>query len=192
MIFVPPCGSPTFYSSFRRWYGKRKSIHLLGSTCVALSFPFIFLPCLWKSLNEESQMIYYSCFVVLFQFGWAATQISHLALITDLTNSETLRTTLTSVRYGFTVISSILVYFTTWMFLGLEEGSQNVDQVDAGKFRNIMLVGIGVGMAASSGFHLSVNESSDHRTVEQITLSAIEESKATVPKLSVIFWLKNP
>ena len=98
-------------------------------------------------------MIYYSCFVVLFQFGWAATQISHLTLITDLTSipyiylifeqafimfcsdSETVRTTLTSVRYGFTVISSILVYFTTWMFLGLEEGSQNVDQEDAGKFR---------------------------------------------------------
>ena len=104
-------------------------------------------------------------------------------------DSETLRTTLTSVRYGFTVISSILVYFTTWMFLGLEEGSQNVDQEDAGKFRflittvspmkfyefrNIMLVGIGVGITASFGFHLSVKESSDHQTVEQINLSSIE------------------
>ena len=32
-------------------------------------------------------MIYYSCFVVLFQFGWAGTQISHLALIPDLTSN---------------------------------------------------------------------------------------------------------
>ena len=29
-------------------------------------------------------MLYYSCFIVLFQFGWACVQISHLALVTQL------------------------------------------------------------------------------------------------------------
>ena len=96
-------------------------------------------------------MIYYSCFVVVFQFGWAATQISHLALITDLssnkkqylnkfkksfnTGCENKRTTLTSVRYGFTVISSILVYLTNWVFFGLGDGSQSIGHGDADKFR---------------------------------------------------------
>ena len=37
-----------------------------------------------------------------------------------------------------------------------------------------MLVGISVGITASFGFHLSVKESSDHQTVEQINLSSIE------------------
>jgi hypothetical protein len=56
--------------------------------CVALSFPFIFLPCLPCSPATPSalRLIYTLFFVVVFQFGWAATQISHLALITDLTS----------------------------------------------------------------------------------------------------------
>ena len=37
-----------------------------------------------------------------------------------------------------------------------------------------MLVGIGVGITASFGFHLSVKESSDHQNVEQIRLSSNE------------------
>ena len=40
--------------------------------------------------------------------------------------------------------------------------------------RNIMLVGIGVGITASFGFHISVKESSDHHNVEQFKLSSIE------------------
>jgi len=69
-------------------YGRRKSWHLLGSICVAVSFPFIFLPCLPCSPDTSStaRLVYYLFFVVVFQFGWAATQISHLALITDLTS----------------------------------------------------------------------------------------------------------
>ena len=138
-------------------------------------------------------MIYYSCFVVVFQFGWAATQISHLALITDLTSimlnmilirldwsfildCENVRTTLTSVRYGFTVISSILVYLTTWVFFGLEDGNQSIGHEDGDKFRcesmlvtyaiiysfrNIMIVGMCIGILTTVGFHIIVKEPSE-------------------------------
>lgn len=34
--------------------------------------------------DQYAQMIYYSGFVIIFQFGWAAIQISHLALIPEL------------------------------------------------------------------------------------------------------------
>ena len=40
--------------------------------------------------------------------------------------------------------------------------------------RNIMLVGISVGIAASFGFHVSVKEPSPDKTVEQYKLSTSE------------------
>ena len=38
------------------------------------------------SMCADQQMLYYPVFIVIFQFGWAAVQISHLSLITDLTS----------------------------------------------------------------------------------------------------------
>ena len=54
-------------------------------------------------------MIYYSTFIVVFQFGWASTQISHLAAIPDLSECQNERTGLTAIRFAMTVISTILV-----------------------------------------------------------------------------------
>ena len=54
-------------------------------------------------------MAYYATFVVIFQFGWASTQISHLAAIPDLSICQNERTGLTAIRFGMTVISTILV-----------------------------------------------------------------------------------
>ena len=52
-----------------------------------------------------------------------------------LPGSENMRTVLTSVRYGFTVISNLLVYLTTWIFFGVENGGQQVGHEDDEKFR---------------------------------------------------------
>ena len=69
-----------------RWYGKRKLWHLIGCVCVMLSFPFIFNLCINcdVSTTETSKILYYSAFVIIFQFGWAATENSHLALIPEI------------------------------------------------------------------------------------------------------------
>ena len=48
--------------------------------------------------------------MIIFQFGWASTQISHLATIPDLAKNQTDRTTLTAFRYIMTNLSTILVY----------------------------------------------------------------------------------
>ena len=80
-------------------YGKRKSWHLIGTACVLFSFPFIFLPCVnCDDSSQHAQMVYYSAFIIIFQFGWAAVQISHLAMIPDLTSCENEYTLLTSIR----------------------------------------------------------------------------------------------
>ena len=53
-----------------------------------------------------------------------------------MSDDEDTRTLLTSVRYGFTVISNLLVYITTWIFFGFTgDTSQQVSHGDAEKFR---------------------------------------------------------
>ena len=80
-------------------YGKRKTWHLIGTICVLLSFAFIFSPCVYCSnASEHIQMVYYSMFIIIFQFGWAAVQISHLAMIPDITSCKNENTGLTSIR----------------------------------------------------------------------------------------------
>jgi hypothetical protein len=70
-----------------------------GTVCVLGSFPFIFSPCLYcEGSHQLAQLVYYSAFVIIFQFGWAAVQISHLSMIPDLTPSEHERTELTAIR----------------------------------------------------------------------------------------------
>lgn len=71
-----------------------------GSLCVLGAFPFIFTPCVDCEHSPKSdQMFYFSVFVVIFQFGWACVQISHLSLIPELTPNEHDRTRLTAIRY---------------------------------------------------------------------------------------------
>lgn len=72
-----------------------------GTICVLLSFPFIFSPCLGcgAATPEWAALLYYGPFIVVFQFGWAATQIAHLSLIPELVTSDHEKVELTALRY---------------------------------------------------------------------------------------------
>jgi len=140
-------------------YGSRKSWHLIGTICVVCSFPFIFLCCLGCTGSAEwVQLIYYCLFAVVFQYGWASVQISHLALIPTLSHCQNERTELTAIRYAMTVASNILVYLVAWAFFGVGHSEREITSADDEKFRNIMLVVIGVGSFASFIFHFGVKE----------------------------------
>lgn len=71
-----------------------------GTVCVLLSFPFIFSPCLGcgAATPEPAALLYYGPFVVVFQFGWAATQVAHLSLIPELVSSDHEKVELTALR----------------------------------------------------------------------------------------------
>ena len=91
--------------------GRRKSWHLIGFLCVFLSFPFIFSLCIECSdAHQYAQIVYFGSFMIIFQFGWASTQISHLAMIPDLAKIPSDRTELTAIRYTMTNLSTIFVY----------------------------------------------------------------------------------
>lgn len=73
---------------------------LPGTVSVLVSFPFIFNPCLVCTDNTPQwvQVVYFTPFIIVFQFGWAATQISHLSLIPELVSSESAKVELTAYR----------------------------------------------------------------------------------------------
>lgn len=80
-------------------YGRRKIWHLIGVTFVTISFPFVFNSCLGcENSDQWAKFLYYAVFIVLFQFGWAASQISHLSLIPELTDDDSEKCGLTAIR----------------------------------------------------------------------------------------------
>ena len=81
------------------WYGGRKTWHLVGTVMVACSVFFFWHECLDCSDQPVGyQILYFSCFIIVFQMGWAIVQVSHLALIPELTTNESIRVELNSIR----------------------------------------------------------------------------------------------
>ncbi|KER29532.1 hypothetical protein T265_13341 [Opisthorchis viverrini] len=102
----------------------RKAWHFWGSLLVILAFPLIFgSPVGTSDSSNTLKMIYYAPMVILFQIGWAAVQITHLALMNDLTWDPSERTLLTSLRHLFTVLSNLTVYLCTYFLLNHTEPS---------------------------------------------------------------------
>ncbi|ERL85998.1 major facilitator superfamily domain-containing protein 12 [Dendroctonus ponderosae] len=141
-------------------YGKRKTWHLIGTICVVLTFPFIFSPCVQcGNASKGSRLLYYSMFIIIFQFGWAAVQISHLSLIPEISPNEHDRTRLTAVRYAFTVVANVLVYVVTWLVLHIGgHDSNKIDHTDAQKFQYVVLSVMSFGTVCSILFHVFVKE----------------------------------
>lgn len=74
--------------------------HFSGMLSVLLSFNFIFNECVGCSsvTPQWASVTYFIPFIIIFQFGWAAIQISHLALIPELVTCEHARVELTAYR----------------------------------------------------------------------------------------------
>lgn len=142
-------------------YGRRKIWHLIGTLCVLGAFPFIFSPCIeCENSHRWSQLFYYCIFVIIFQFGWASVQISHLSLIPELTPNEHDRTRLTAIRYCFTVASNLVVYIITWTVLHINgnSGESQIGPDDAPKFQQVVWIGLGIGIVTSVIFHVFIRE----------------------------------
>ena len=93
--------TPFWYKGF----GRRKFWHIIGTVMVAGSLFFFWhqcLPCLLtkKHVPLGAEVVWYCFFIVIFQVGWAAVQISHLSLIPELTKDESERVGLNAIRWG--------------------------------------------------------------------------------------------
>ncbi|XP_026941374.1 major facilitator superfamily domain-containing protein 12 isoform X6 [Sagmatias obliquidens] len=184
-------------------FGPRKAWHLVGTICVLLSFPFIFSPCLGCNATtpEWVALLYYGPFIVIFQFGWAATQIAHLSLIPELVTNDHEKVELTALRYAFTVVASITVYGAAWLLLHLQGSphmgsTQDVyDQLgvqDVPVFRNLSLLVVGVGAVFSLLFHLGTREGRRRQVEEPDEHSPLLAPATARPLLLWKHWLREP
>lgn len=157
-------------------YGRRKIWNLVGVASVTLSFPFVFNPCLGCENSEHwAQFIYYTPFIVIFQFGWAASQISHLSLIPELTDDEHEKCGLNAIRYAATGSCNIFVFVITWVFLETSDVNSDSNQLgtgDATAFTYVVFIVVGTGVFFTVVFHLGVKEPSRDCRVEFATQSS--------------------
>ncbi|XP_040911552.1 major facilitator superfamily domain-containing protein 12-like [Toxotes jaculatrix] len=147
-------------------YGRRKTWHLVGTLSVVVSFSFIFNQCLGcDSLTPQwASLTYFIPFIVVFQFGWAATQISHLSLIPELVTCEHAKVELTAYRYAFTVVANITVYAVAYLLFHVQASedsdplSDALGPADIPIFRDLALIVLGIGALFSVVFHLGTTE----------------------------------
>ncbi|XP_024940527.1 major facilitator superfamily domain-containing protein 12 isoform X2 [Cephus cinctus] len=144
-------------------YNKKKIWHIIGSVMVTVSFPAIFGTFLETSVTTA--MIVYVASITIFQIGWAAVQISHLSMIPAMTNSPLERADLTAMRYSAQVGAAVVVFVITWIVLpSSEDPTVKLNQQDASKFRNIVLICTGLGVVATVLFHIFLKT----RHIEQL------------------------
>ncbi|KAF2906154.1 hypothetical protein ILUMI_00022 [Ignelater luminosus] len=142
---------------FFKKVGRRKAWHLIGVFVDIISITAIFLPCPFES--HTLKLIYMSFWVAMFQFGWAAVQITHLALIPEITSDENDRTKLSATRQFFTVLSSVLVYAISWAAFGAKAENAEFSPEYAPTFGYIVFFGTIVGFACSMVFQFTIKES---------------------------------
>ncbi|KAI6214661.1 hypothetical protein M3Y94_00294900 [Aphelenchoides besseyi] len=84
--------------------GKRKAWHLMGTIAVS-------------GQSEWWQILWFAIFIIIFQAGWASVQISHLAMIPELSSSSSTRISMNSYRYAFGVLANLTIFFTMFLML---------------------------------------------------------------------------
>ncbi|CAF4585380.1 unnamed protein product [Rotaria sp. Silwood1] len=137
--------------------GKRKSWHLLGVVCVLSSFSLCF------QLENESlafilpSFFYYTIFIIIFQFGWACSQIGHLSMLNELTSKDGERVALNAYRHAWSIIANIFVYTVTWLLLDKNQTRDNT-QMNAYVFQMLTYIIIITGSFTSLIFHLEHDE----------------------------------
>ncbi|GFU25940.1 major facilitator superfamily domain-containing protein 12 [Nephila pilipes] len=176
-------------------YGRRKAWHLVGTLCVLMSFPFLFMECVsCSNSSQNAKFLYYGAFIVIFQFGWAAVQVSHLSLIPDLTPLSCERVELNSYRYAMTVLSNICTYVALLIIFGVsDEGEKHTSPKDLPIFKNVALSVVGVGAFFSLMFHLFTKEK-DHPHYSDQQQCVINEASDIVekPHLRWKDWFAQP
>ncbi len=84
--------------------GKRKIFHLFGIFLTAFVFFFLWYQCIGCTNAPQSyKVLYYGALAIIFQFGWASTQIGQLALLPELSSQKKTQVELNSLRFNFTL-----------------------------------------------------------------------------------------
>lgn len=141
-------------------FGHFKIWHGAGSILVAISFSSVFggcLPCtIFTSDSITFETVSYSVFAAIFNVGWAATQVSHMSMVSCITLNSTSRVALASCRNAFTMVANLSLYAVALIVFSVVSGKTfaNVEN----QYRWIAYVSIFIGCCFVGIFHLATKE----------------------------------
>uniref|UniRef100_A0A182T887 Major facilitator superfamily (MFS) profile domain-containing protein n=1 Tax=Anopheles maculatus TaxID=74869 RepID=A0A182T887_9DIPT len=132
-------------------YGTKRQWHIAGTFIVFLTFPMIFSLCPWCTVAPHWwEIVYFVIVILAFQFGWPIVQVTHLAMIPELSRTQKDRSDLTAIRYSVSIVSNVVVYIVTWAVLRSRTSTDNqIGPGDAYRFRDISLILTLVGVSMS-------------------------------------------
>ncbi|ETN62993.1 hypothetical protein AND_005309 [Anopheles darlingi] len=157
-------------------YGTKRQWHIFGTFIVFLTFPMIFSLCPWCTVAPHWwEIVYFAAVILGFQFGWPIVQVTHLAMIPELSRTQKDRSDLTAIRYSLSIISNVVVYIVTWAVLRNRSSTDNqIGPGDAYRFRDISLILTLAGVSMSVLFNFS------------LTFSGYEQRRSTALLHNVI------
>lgn len=141
-------------------FGHFKIWHGAGSLLVAISFSSVFggcLPCtIFTSDSSTFETVSYSVFAAIFNVGWAATQVSHMSMVSCITLNSTSRVALASCRNAFTMVANLSLYAIALIVFSVINGKTyaNVEN----QYRWIAYVSIFIGCCFVGIFLLATKE----------------------------------
>ncbi|KAK4753196.1 hypothetical protein SAY87_021994 [Trapa incisa] len=141
-------------------FGHFKIWHAAGSILVAVSFSSVFggcLPCkIFASNSPTVETIGYSIFASIFNVGWAATQVSHLSMISCITLHSTSRVALASCRNAFTMVANLSLYAVAIIVFTIIKANTPIDIEN--QYRWIAYMSILIGCCFVGLFHMATKE----------------------------------
>lgn len=145
--------------------GRRKLWNAGGAIIVTICFLGVFGFCFVCGLltgrepTSAEKTASYAIFASLFNVGWAAVQVSHMAMVPELSSDDGERVWLNSARYAFTVLSNCAVFVAMYAILHWYKGAGG----DAGKsnpqvYQLLTFVVIGIGVCCTFAFLIGTKE----------------------------------
>lgn len=177
-------------------YGTKRQWHIFGTSLIFATFPMIFSLCPGcETLPNWWEPTYFGVIILIFQFGWAIVQITHLAMIPEMSRTQQDRSDLTSIRYSASVISSVVVFIVTWAVLhARNKTDSNIGPADAYRFRDISLILTLMGLSMSVLFHFSLSLSGyenrrrlalpNRRVIKEKSIEEADETARLLPSSS--------
>lgn len=118
--------------------GRRKLYYVIGTVVQGLGYTSVFMVNWMKYIVGDEKLkknpyittVYMCVMASLFNFGWAAIQVSHGVFVVEMTDNKDEQTQLNSTRYAMTVGSNLAIFGILWVamrFTWFTEGSPSGD-----------------------------------------------------------------
>jgi len=99
--------------------GKRTPWYIGGTVLVVFSFTLIFVKILPADSSQTLTLIYYITFASIFNIGWAAVQVSHMALVPSISINKKNKDLMIRIRTGFTFLAQTVALCISFFYFWL-------------------------------------------------------------------------